>query len=57
MDVQYESASMLRSMQYTVARAILRVKANPAITATIGELGWLPFNIILDKYRVKYFTV
>ena len=55
MDVQYESASMLRSMQYTIARAILRVKANPAITATIGELGWLPFNIILDKHSVKYF--
>ena len=29
--------------------------ATPAITATLGELGWLPCNLILNRHRVKYF--
>ena len=50
-----ESTSIVRSFQYTVARAILQVRGTPAMVATLGEFGWLPLITILNKQRVKYY--
>ena len=50
-----ESEASLKSLQYGIAKAILQVKSSPSTTATLGELGWLPINVYLERKRVKYF--
>ena len=27
----------------------------PAVTAVLGEFGWLPLKLVLDRIRIKYF--
>ena len=48
--------STIKSMQHSTARAILRIKSTPSCVATLGELGWLPCEMILNKLRVRYFN-
>ena len=50
-----ESKSTLKSIQYSMAKAIMQVKSSPAVTAVLGELGWLPLELSLDKFRLKYY--
>ena len=50
-----EGLSTLKSIQYSFAKAILSIKSCPAMSATLGELGWLPIDLILNRHRVKYF--
>ena len=39
-----ESESSLKSVQYAMAKATMQTKSSPAMTATLGELVWLPLN-------------
>ena len=50
-----ESSTVIRSIQYSAARSIMRISATPAIEATLGELGWLPLAHTLDLYRIKFY--
>ena len=49
------TSSILKSIQYSVARAVMNIRCTPAMSAIIGELGWLPIQLILDRFRVKFF--
>ena len=51
-----QSRSSLESFQYQVAKAVLKIRCTPSITATIGELGWLPIKHHLDILRVSYYA-
>ena len=50
-----ESEATLKSIQYSMAKAILQVRSSPVAAATIADLGWLPINMILERMRIKYF--
>ena len=50
-----ETVCKVNSIQYTMAKAILQIRSTPASVATLGDLGWLPINVILDRARAKYF--
>ena len=38
-----------------MAKAILNIKSNPAMSATLRELGWLPIDHNLNRYRIRYY--
>ena len=50
------SRKNIRSFQYKMAKAVLKINSTPSITATLGELGWLPFREQLDINRVAYYS-
>ena len=50
-----QGKALLKSMQYSMAKAIIGVRSMPAVTAVLGEFGWLPLKLVLDRIRVKYF--
>ena len=50
-----ETVCKVNSIQYAMAKAILQIRSTPASVATLGDLGWLPINVILDRARAKYF--
>jgi hypothetical protein len=46
----------LSSIQYNFGKAVLKIKCMPSKTATLAELGWLPFCDHLDIKRISYYT-
>ena len=38
-----------------MAKAIMGVRSSPAVSAVLGEFGWLPLKLILDRIRIKYY--
>ena len=50
-----QSKNKLSSIQYKFAKAALKIKCMPSATATIGELGWLPINDMLNIKRISYY--
>ena len=50
-----KSANKLKSIQYQLAKAVLKLRCMPASTSTIAELGWLPISDYLNISRIAYF--
>ena len=51
-----QSTKKLLSMQYRMARAVLKLKCTPSMYSTFGELGWLPITEHLNIIRIGYYT-
>jgi hypothetical protein len=51
-----QSQSMLRSAQYQIGKAVLKVSCMPSTTATLGDLGWKPISEHLNIARISYYA-
>ena len=51
-----QSTNKLKSLQYKMAKAVLKIKCNPATSSTLGDLGWLPISDQMNINRIAYFN-
>ena len=51
-----KSKFFLRSCQYQMGKAILRLNCMPAMNAINGDLGWMPIADHLDTLRISYYA-
>jgi hypothetical protein len=49
------ASKRLSSIQYKIAKGVLKLKCMPSKTATLAELGWLPISDYLDIKRISYY--
>lgn len=54
-DQSKKSKNKLKSIQYQLAKAVLRIRSSPSKTSTLGELGWLPISDQMNINRIGYF--
>ena len=45
----------ISSIQYKLAKAVLKLKCMPSRVATLAELGWLPINEHLNIKRISFY--
>ncbi|CAH1795176.1 unnamed protein product, partial [Owenia fusiformis] len=43
------------SIQYRAAQAVLQLKCKPARPALLGDLGWSPIDLTIEKRQIAYF--
>ena len=46
----------IESLQYQMARAILKASRNTPLECLLGDLGWQPISVIQNNLRIKYFN-
>ena len=44
----------IESLQYQMARIILKAPRNTPLECLLGELGWQPISLVQNKLRIKY---
>jgi hypothetical protein len=44
----------IESLQYQMARSILKAPRNTPLECLLGDLGWQPITLIQNKLRIKY---
>ena len=50
------SKKTIKSIQYSFAKAVMKINSMPSTFAILGDLGWLPMKEKMDIGRIGYFN-